>query len=490
MRSVSNEVRNAFDNKDFSDYPYTCKVVWVEDIPGIGTFEHTIPNVKNVTWNSSEANFSNTASFTMCNVNPDNLKDFGYYTPHRNDSTHNKPSNDWLGVLVINKKIKIYAGWNDELYCQFTGLINSVTPDIFSDGSEMVIDCNDMGKILMEQSVYCVDTANDPQLTWSIIYPIDTSVVITGYHLTSADTDPYLEDIVRDICMRAGFSDSDIITDSTGIRLSDTVNGFFEWENMTWDACINEIKDLAIFDFWINEDGKAMFKYPTNRVIDVVGEAVCMFGVPPEWQPLSKPFASPENMKVRITGEQTHYIRGIDWEWDGETNSIIRLEDGAIAVDEWVEVDYTAVDWLFKNGQNIIRIPLGMSDEKVYGRIKVIGDGGVYAIENLSNDFKLWDGSQISPYKMFSVTNENLLDEEACTIMAQRLVRDMKEKYITVNAEVIPVPALQMKDVIQVVVYGLIGEAYIITGQNFTFDAGNQSLKQTITCHHYSYAQH
>ena len=80
----------------------------------------------NITTN--ETSFSQTATFTICNVNPSDPTDYGYFTPHRNDTPRGKPSNSWYQQLVPGTtRIKIYMGYGDEQFLCFYGLINVVS---------------------------------------------------------------------------------------------------------------------------------------------------------------------------------------------------------------------------------------------------------------------------------------------------------------------------------------------------------------------------
>ena len=487
MRSFSQGLRSAIYNNDMTGYPHVCRVALVEWVGGI--WENTyIPNLTNVNVTRTEALFSNTATFTINNVNPSDLTDYGYYNPHRSDPipAHLKPQNEWYLRIVPNVRIKIYMGLGSDLCSVFYGLVDSIEINTEKESCKMQVTCRDMGKRFLDDCVHCIDSSEDPTLVWSIAYPIDATV--TPYFLTSTDTDPKLEDIVTDICSRAGFGPFEIITDDTGLKLSDTIDGYLEFTDATWDECINRIIDLTVFEFWIDEDGIAHFGYPPSRGYTITNEEHMLISqsIP---VPLNYPTVIPSSLVVKSYDENIVYHLDFDYFFDAATNSITIIEDtGDISPYDIVKVSYSYADFIFRNGMNIKKLsPFRMSHEKIYGRIKVIGnDDGIFSIVTVSNDFKLWDGSNVSPYKMYVQENKDLLDEDACLVLATRLKQDMLDKYINIDFEVCAMPFLQIRDLIQIEVYGTVGQIYIVTGITFTADASSQKISQTISAYHYT----
>jgi tripeptide aminopeptidase len=134
--------------------------------------ETVIPNVTGFDISTDVSQFSNNCTITLLNVNPDNINDYGYFTPHRNDSTHNKPSNAWYKKLVPNARIKVYAGYHaNDMVPVFYGLVDEVRAVSSSSNPTLTLVCRDMGKKLMDQNVNCL--INDV-LTWGMQYPPPT----------------------------------------------------------------------------------------------------------------------------------------------------------------------------------------------------------------------------------------------------------------------------------------------------------------------------
>ncbi len=489
MREVSSELREQLRTITSNPLnPPTCKVVLVQEVEGYPDNEITIPQIRDVNVFTDESNFSNSCNFNIANVNPDNFKDYGYFNHHRNDPGRGKPTNFWSGLIVPNARIRVYMGYGTELVRTFDGFIDTITMRVEPSDSILEVNCRDKAKLLMDQACNSTD---DGVKQWYIMYPLDE--YITPVYLDHTNQDPYLEEVVIDICRRAGFSIYDIEVEETGIRLSDTTEGILEFEDINWDAAINRIRDLSAFDFWVDEEGKAKFKRPQTKDITYVDEEVMMFGIPPEPQSLSKRTIVESSLVVKDwANEELIYQRGIDYEYDPIENTIIRLVGGSIPIDQWVNVYYTYVAWRFINGLNIKMLPLTFSHDNVYAKLRVAGDGGIgggiEATVNVSSNFEMWDGSKLPEDKLLTIVNEELLDEAQCLAFAEKLMYDMKTRYITVDFEVIPLPHLQLYDVIQIIVYGTILEGYLITGQTLSYKADTQELTQTINGHHFVYA--
>jgi len=475
MRTISDSLRTKLNSRCLvgEDAP-SCKVVWVETILGVD-YEHVIPQIMDVQISKQDSAFSQTCSFTLANVNPSDPTDFGYFNPHRSDSTHNKPSNSWYGVIVPNKKIRVYMGYGSTLVTVFTGLIDTIEMSVKPDEAVMSVKCKDMGKLLLDNTASQVVSSVKSYL---LEYPI--SVGVTTFHLLSTDTDPNLEDIVVDVCMRAGISYGDIVVEATGVKLSDTELG--EFEKVTYSQIIEQIKTLTVFDFGFDEDGKAHFTHPQSKNITVTNEAVCMFGVDP--QLLGHP-AVESSVIVKNWGLSTTYTKNIDYTYDSSTNTLVRLPGGAIASDAWVKVSYSSVDFIFKNGQNIFQLPLTLSHDNIYGTIVVTGDG----VETIVySGATLWDGSVVLVDKVLFIEDNNIIDQDKCDAVADRLKLDMLERYTSTEFDVIPVPNLQLRDIIQIIVYGTISEAYLIDGMDLAYTASEGSMTQSLKCHHWAYA--
>lgn len=482
MRNLSTSLKGKLDSMVLTgaDAP-SCKVYKVY-YDGLSWVEVPIPSVISVNVNKDTDAFTQSAEVVLCNVNPTNPNDFGYYNPHRSDTIHNKPQNSWFQELIPNVRIRIYMGYGEELKPVFYGFIDTIDIDISPTSSTLSLKCRDVSKILIERMVNSFDSAENLKI-WSIEYPLATPTT-TEYHITYNQGDtPDLADIVKDVCMRAGFIEQDIFVENTGITIGDTAEGYFEYEEVNWDAIINDIKSLTSHEFWIDEYGTANFGRPLTRDLTIENEQ--LFLIDELLGYLDVKWAVESSIEVRSLLTGILYTKGVDWEYDSSYNALYRLEDSTIPSGHELEVDYTAVDFVFKNGKNIFQLPLTISHDDMYGQILVKGDGVEY-LQKVESDFILWDGSTLWEDKVLIVDKEALLEESECQVVAEQMAYTMRQKYISLNFNCMSIPHIQLYDVVQVVVYGSVSEAYLVTGINLSYQ--DNKMDMTLKCYHFSYA--
>ena len=195
---------------------------------------------------------------------------------------------------------------------------------------------------------------------------------------------------------------------------------------------------------------------------------------------------NPVSIVVKDTVLGNEYAETVDYIYNEWTDSITRIPEGNISDGEIVAVDYEYVDWILQEGRNIISMsPLRISDENIYNWIRVTGIGNTeYAVKTTTND-TMWDYSHVLPDKVLTVPAPELLDDAACHALADKLKSDMLERYISVNLTILPITKLQLRDVVQVLIYGLIREAYIITGISGNYEGSKATM--TLKLHHYKF---
>ena len=463
MKSISNELRTALYSKNLISYPYYAHVYYVT-YPN----EYEIPQISNIQINLSDGNFCNSASFEVVNVNPNNMTDFGYFNASRNDTLHLKPMNAWYDILKPGLDIRIYVEMNEEISSIFYGTIYNLTTEVDTSGSKLKVQCYDLCKRrLQEASVHRIDSSATPTLQWSIIYPL--SATDDHIYLDESDTNPSLESIIIDICMRAGWSEAHIHVDPTYMNLSDLPGGMLEWTDVTWDKCINDIIDITVFDFHQDSDGELHFTYPKNRTIAVANEGIVFTksGDPEVFDPIALSEKTAANIIVKDNNNPaTIYY---DWDFNPAMNTITPREGGDIAKNCMCLIDYNHINWTFKNGINVKTLPVVFSHEQIYGRIKVTGiDTDINYIATLPSA-QLWDGSTINEYKLLETTNQYCLDEAACHVVADKLMEKMIDKYISIPFEIIPLPQMELKDLLHIDVYGFCSDVYEVNSINLNW---------------------
>lgn len=482
-----------------------------------------LPGIISVNITKDSAAFSQTATIVMSNVNPTDPYDSGYYNHHRDDTAHGKPANSWADVIRAGRRVRICMGYGVDEYegdigeqgCPpvFFGYIDNVLMDMGTEKSTIEITCRDMGKMLMEGSCNYYSISEE-KTYWEMYYPIDEEDVrvsndplifnkkaISNNEFSAVNYD--LGYIVKDICLRGGFflenayPTNTFITGMTINNLSDVELAF---ANETWDSCINKIKDITAYDFWVDEDGYFHFENVQNRSINIPEQVISFTSSD------TRPINGANNMYfpvessavvTNMAGSIT-YTKDVDYSIDDEGSTITRIDTGSIADYASVKLTIDCTCYCFKAGKDIIQLPLSMGHEKIYGRVVVTGDGvDAYAdlsspstpdLPNGSYGPKLWDDSCVLWNKVLNVENTNLVTEEDCQVVADRIVHIMKEKYESISFQCIPVPWLGLYDIIQVVLYGTISEAYQITGIELSYDAESSSFTQVIKANHYAYA--
>jgi hypothetical protein len=193
----------------------TAYVVFVDDDGDV--ISDPFPNIVSINWDSNDSAFCNTGSFKILNNSQNDWEDHNWFTPHRADSV--KAENNWKNLLVPNRKIRIYAGYNDEFAPVFTGLICSTEITMENGNCYMTVLCRDMNKLLMDQTCNST-TISTNILSHEYILPIQTDIV--SEFLDINDTDPYMDEIIIDICRRAGANANQVINTMSPIKLSDT----------------------------------------------------------------------------------------------------------------------------------------------------------------------------------------------------------------------------------------------------------------------------
>lgn len=478
MRTLTASERNTLLNGTMIKHHAIVK--YVKFVPLIGELETIIPNVIDIQVSMDDASFASSANFKILNVNNNNIKDWNYFTPYRKDAAHNKPQNDWYNVLVANTKIKIYAGV-DTSQCIFTGYIQTVDITNTFDNCIMNVKCLDLTKVLLEQ--YCNQTVTSTNTrVHEYIIPIQNDV--TPKFLTVTDTNPPLEDILTDICMRANLPSSDFDFDATGKNLEDVIwsiqnNGMFSW--VKWADIIEQLKTITNYDFRQDADGIFKFKKKQNTNINIVDEVQMLSGE--DWAYLSNPMTL--TVVVKNWDGSVTFHEGTDYEFDMTKCAIRRIATGNIEDLYSVKVSYSSVSFIFSEGINIKDIQLTLSSENIYAWVRVNGNGCGYSLRTTAHD-QMWDGSKILPDSVYVVDAQELITEADCKALATKLKSDMLERYVSIELNVIPCAHLQIGDIIQIKVYGLVTEAYIITSINYSITAS--CYEQKIKCHHYQYA--
>ena len=409
----------------------------------------------NITIDREEAADSQRCIIEIINSNDADPTDMGYYTPYRN-TDFGKTQNDWHYVIVPGHKVQVLLGYGANNTTVFTGEIDEVTISAKPKEYKISIDCRCLACWLVDQQV---KLTSGGVTDYYIEYPLPDDIGATYWLEPGSETIPDISDIVKDLCMRAGFAAADVIIETSGITLDP------EFEKMSYMDCINELCTAAGFVFWVDEDGKCRFCHQTDREPSVTDET----HVAGNFVIANPHVVSGSDLLYSAAGQTgTHWIRN--------TNYTINLITGAVTninMTGTVYCTYVYAGWQFKEGEDIYSLDLVISRRNMYGTIRVAGDGdeGVVA-----TSLPFFDTGSVKADKVLFADNQYLDSEAKCTACANRLQFDMLCRYICCNFATVGNPWLQIGDNIMIVessttiseVYKILSMSHNVTTEGFT----------------------
>ena len=427
--------------------------------------------VEQISVQREEAADSQRLTFSLPNVNPADPTDAGYYTPYRGGHEFDKALNEWYCVIIPSRRVVAKMGYGTDLVTVFTGEIDDVTMSAQPRDYNISADCRDLACWLIDKEISLVVGG---KTKYYIKYPLPSG--IKKYWITPGGaTKPDVADIVKDLCMRAGFSSSNVVVEATGIKLAPT------FEKTTYMDAINELCTVSGFEFFIDEDGKARFYFPTDREPSVTNEQHTLNDI--DWVSLSHKHLVSGSDKVTTLDGGTTYSRNTDYEIDIENGKIRRLSGGGIADGATVKMGYVYAGWVFREGEDIFSLKFGISRRNIYGTIRVAGKNkeGVATAPST-----LWDTSKVRREKVLFADNQHLESQEECNECASRLKQDMVRRYTCAEFVAVGNPWLQVGDNIMVVESSTtISEVYKIL--SISFDLSHDGFTMSLKTFHVGY---
>jgi hypothetical protein len=275
--------------------------------------------------------------------------------------------------------------------------------------------------------------------------------------------------------MRAGFSSSNIIIEATGIKLGPT------FEKTTFMDAINELCTVSGFEFFIDEDGRARFYFPTDREPSVTNEQHALSGT--AWISLAHNHLVSGSDKVTSLNGSVTYSRNVDYEIDLENGKIRRLSGSSIPSGATIKIGYVYAGWVFREGEDIFSLKFGVSRRNIYGTIRVAGKSkeGVATAPST-----MWDTSKVRKEKVLFADNQHLESQEECNECASRLKQDMVRRYTCAEFVAVGNPWLQVGDNIMVVESSTtISEVYKIL--SISFDLSPDGFTMSLKTFHVGY---
>lgn len=447
-------------------YGYTPRLIEFQLTEGEATLQ-----VEQISIQREEAADSQRLTFSLPNINPSDPTDAGYYTPYRSSNEFGKAINEWYCVLVPSRRVLAKLGYGSNLATVFTGELDDVTMSAQPRDYIISADCRDLACWLIDQQVKLVE---EGVTKYYIKYPLPEGVA--GYWITpGGTTKPDAADIVKDLCMRAGFPEEDVIVEATGISLAPV------FEKTSYMDAINELCTVSGFEFFVDEDGKARFYFPTGREPSIKDELKVLQSE--DWVNLQKEHLVSGSDRVTDAGSGIVYTREVDYQIDLEKGRIRRLAGGDIPDFGSVKISYVYAGWVFREGEDIFSLKFGMSRRNIYGTIRVAGKGkeGVATAPPA-----MWDSSRVQRDKVLFADNQHLETQEECNECAARLKQDMLPRYTCAEFVAVGNPWLQVGDNIMVVESSTtISEVYKIL--SISFDMSSDGFTMALKTFHVGY---
>lgn len=329
----------------------------------------------------------------------------------------------------------------------------------------------DLRQFILDKSISIVEGG---KTKYYIKYPLPAG--INKYWITPGSTSkPDIADIVKDLCMRAGFTSAEVIAEQTNIKLAP------KFEKTTYMDAINELCTVSGFEFFVDEDGKARFYFPTDREPSVTDKSIYLSGT--NWSELDHKHLVSGSDIVKNSSGSTTYKRGIDYEIDLENGRIRRLSGSTIPNNSTVKVGFVYAGWSFREGEDIFSLKFGSSRRNIYGSIRVAGKKKQGSASTSST---LWDTSKVPKDKVLFADNQSLETQSECNECAARLKQDMLRRYTSAEFDAVGNPWLQVGDNIMIVESSTtISEVYKVL--SISFELSPEGFVMSIKAFHVGY---
>lgn len=427
--------------------------------------------VNNMSVQREDAADSQRLTFSLPNVNPNDPTDFGYFMPYRN-TEYGKTQNDWHYAIIPSQKVVAKMGYGDNIATVFTGEIDEVQCGANPRDYNISVDCRDMACWLIDKQVKLVFSG---ETEYYIEYPLPAGIGETYWLVPGATEIPDIADIVKDLCMRAGFNAADVIVEQTGITLDPM------WEKMSYMDCINDLCTAAGYEFFVDEDGKCQFYHQSDRSPNISDASYVLNST--DWTDLGHISIVSGSDVVKDETLVTTYSRTTDYEIDLILGKIRRRIGSTIVDGATVKASFVFAGHVYQEGEDIYGLNLIISRRNMYGTIRVAGDGEEASAVATS---PLWDTSRIDLDKVLFADNQYLDTIEKTQKCADRLKADMLNRYICTDFVCVAHPWLQVGDCVQVIESSTtITEIYKI--MSISFDLSSDGFSSSIKAFHVGY---
>ena len=149
------------------------------------------------------------------------------------------------------------------------------------------------------------------------------------------------------------------------------------------------LADLCNFEWYTDEFGRIYYVYATDRQPAVNNESNLLQEVAPPPganQLLHYPIVSGSETVTDSTGLVT-YIKDTDYTLDYGTGEMHLIPGGGITEGQTVLVSYVYAAWVFREGEDIVRLDYAIDDADLYYQVMVYGKNSSEAVISATKAF-------------------------------------------------------------------------------------------------------
>lgn len=386
------------------------------------------------------------------NISPTDISDAGYYSPDRAEGT-------WSHVLWPGNKfqvkvtVEVFARdpitdaptYTAETFTMFTGFIDEAEMVVEGSKSVLKISARDSGSILMDNMIP-EDATGDRWLEYS------------GVDIGT---------IVRDLLMKAGFTEDDIgYIQQTGILMD------IEFYDSFYANNIAQLQDVCNYDFYFDENGKAYFvesyasgPVKNDTILFENSEGYKYLGFDND----SYSVMIPKSEVVTSEDGLTKYVKDTDYTMDYIRQTIKRMASSSIPLNTTINISWFVTAYHYKEGEDLYSLRYKISRQQIKGLIKINGDGeeATYTTPNPASYGVTANKVDNLPQNIYLTT------QQQCQEMADRLGKGMLRTFRKAEILGVGVPFLQFGDCIQLTEsITTVSEVYRICAIKFSMNNG------------------
>ena len=379
----------------------------------------------------------------------------GRYSPDK--------TGQWQGIMWPNHDVVVGMGYGANIETVFTGSIDTIDMSTFPQMITLI--ARDNLKRAIDQVI--TDDEGNHKLSYKAMY---------------------IEQIFRDLAVRAGWSSGDIHVDLSGVQIS------INFAYISYADAMAKICELYNYEMYADRYGDVWFNYVTDRQPEQKDEAVSLSGTTAV--NLSKYPIVTGSIRVRSSSGDggTLYTKNTDYIiTEGTKNTawrITRVSGGSIPSGATVYVSYVYAAWVFEEGKDVASLSYRIEDAEIYRSVTVQGKTAAGLVCRGSANYSAANYYELPAQKKLIIQDESASTSTECTVIATRTVAAFAASPRKVSFKAVGNPYIEVGDCIMVIESSsTISEIYRISSLAPDFrPQGKPIYTIDITAYHYGYA--